>query len=126
MVNFNDADTESQTYALSAFQTIKEHWQRKEQTDQWIKLPVIHIKREFQVTMQNFAQIQDLCREGVIENRNWLIATSQGCCFSIHLNYKYTPVENNDWLIQDTEGRWMGISDGYHRVLMKYNKIVKE
>ena len=28
MVNFNNADTKSQTYALSAFQTIKEHWRR--------------------------------------------------------------------------------------------------
>ena len=26
MVNFNEADTKSQTYALSAFRTIEEHW----------------------------------------------------------------------------------------------------
>ena len=28
IVNFNDADTKSQTYALSAFRTIEEHWRR--------------------------------------------------------------------------------------------------
>lgn len=29
MVNFNEADTKSQTYALSAFRTIEEHWRRE-------------------------------------------------------------------------------------------------
>lgn len=33
MVNFNEADTKSQTYALSAFQTIKEHWKREKQKE---------------------------------------------------------------------------------------------
>ena len=29
IVNFNDADTKIQTYAMSAFRTIEEHWRRK-------------------------------------------------------------------------------------------------
>lgn len=30
MVNFNSADTMTQVYALSAFRTIKEHWEREQ------------------------------------------------------------------------------------------------
>jgi hypothetical protein len=30
------------------------------------------------------------------------------------------------WLLQDTEGRWWGMDNGYHRMLEHYGKIVKE
>lgn len=35
MVYFNESDTMSQIYALSAFQTIKEHWQREQRLAEW-------------------------------------------------------------------------------------------
>ena len=124
MVNFNAADSKSQTYALSAFFAIKLHWQREKQLEQWKNLPVMHIKRELQVTIQNLDQIQELWRAGVILQLE--IDTSEASSIRIVLNDKYTTVGDNGWLIQDTEGRWMGMSDGHHRVLMRYNKIVKE
>ena len=34
MVYFNEADTKSQTYALSAFRCIREHWQREKRLKQ--------------------------------------------------------------------------------------------
>lgn len=36
MVNFNEADTKSQTYALSAFRTIEEHWRREKQLERYL------------------------------------------------------------------------------------------
>ena len=38
----------------------------------------------------------------------------------------HTIVEDNGWLIQDTEGRWWGMDNNYHRMLEKCQKIVIE
>ena len=122
MVNFNEADTKSQTYALSAFQTIKEHWQREQRLARFKNLPVMHVKREIQVTMQNFNQLQELAKEGVITE--WSFDMSRTPTFSVKMSDNHTIVEDNGWLIQDTEGRWWGMDSGYHRMLEEYQKIV--
>ena len=124
MVNFNDADTKSQTYALSAFQTIKDHWQRERCLAQFKNHPVVHIKREIQVTIQNFNKLQELEKNGVITE--WSFDTSRTPMFSVKLSDNDTIVEDFDWLIQDTEGRWWGMDNGYHRMLEEYQKIVIE
>lgn len=124
MVNFNDADTKSQTFAFGAFHTIQEHWRREKQLERWKKLPVTHVKREIQVTMQNFEKIQELLRDGVI--LTWSFDISRDPTISLLLNDNHTTVTTHGWLIQDTEGRWWGMDNGYHRMLMEYNKIVKE
>jgi hypothetical protein len=124
MVNFNDADTKSQTYALSAFQTIKEHWQREQRLAQFKNHPVMHVKRQIQVTMQNFNQLQELAKEGVITE--WSFDTSQTPTLSVKLSDNRTIIEDFGWLIQDTEGRWWGMDDGYHRMLEEYQKIIIE
>jgi hypothetical protein len=124
MVNFNEADTKSQTYALSAFQTIKEHWQREQRLARSKNLPVMHVKREIQVTMQNFNQLQELAKEGVITE--WSFDMSRTPTFSVKMSDNHTIVEDNGWLIQDTEGRWWGMDDGYHRMLEEYQKIKME
>ena len=124
MVNFNDADTKSQTYALSAFLCIKEHWQREQRLARFKNLPVMHVKREIQVTMQNFNQLQELLDEGVIAK--WSFDTSRTPTLSVKLSDNHTIVEDNDWLIQDTEGRWWGMDNGYHRMLEEYQKIKME
>ena len=67
MVNFNEADTKSQRYALSAFRTIEEHWRREKQLEWYKKLPVTHIRREFQVMPHTFDQIQELSQQGIIQ-----------------------------------------------------------
>ena len=124
MVNFNDADTKSQTYALNAFQTIKEHWQRERCLAQFKNHPVVHIKREVQIRIQNFNQLQELAKEGVITE--WSFNTSQTPTFSVKLSDNHTIIEDNGWLIQDTEDRWWGMDNSYHRMLEKYQKIVIE
>lgn len=124
MVNFNDADTKSQTYALSAFQTIKDHWQRERCLAQFKNHPVVHVKREIQVTMQNFNRLQKLEKDGVITE--WSFDTSRTPTFSVKLSDNDTIVEDFGWLIQDTEGRWWGMDNSYHRILEKYQKIKME
>jgi len=124
MVNFNDADTKSQAYAISAFQTIKDHWQRERCLAQFKNHPVVHIKREIQVTMQNFNKFQELEKNGVITE--WSFDTSRTPMFSVKMSDNDTIVEDFGWLIQDTEGRWWGIDNSYHRMLEKYQKIKME
>lgn len=62
MVNFNEADTKSQTYALSAFQTIKEHWQREQRLARFKNLPVIHVKRQIEVLPDSIPVLQQVLR----------------------------------------------------------------
>ncbi len=124
MVNFNDADTKSQTYALSAFQTIKEHWQREQRLERFKNLPVMRVKREIEVHMQNFNHLHELAKEGVIAE--WSFDMARTPTFSVKLSDNHTIVEDNGWLIQDTEGRWWGMDSGYHRMLEEYQKIIIE
>ena len=124
MVNFNEADTKSQTFALSAFRCIEEHWKREKYLEQYKKHPVMHIKREIQVRQQNFDQLCELSRKGVIFT--WSFNTAESPNISVLLNDNHTTVTTNGWLLEDTEGRWWGMDDGYHRMLIEYNKIVIE
>lgn len=124
MVNFNEADTKSQAYALGAFQTIKEHWQRKQQLARFKNLPVIHVKRQIEVRIQNFEQIQELSKEGVIAE--WSFDMSRTPTLIVKLSDNHTIVEDHGWLVQDTEGRWCGMDRGYRRMLEQYQKIVIE
>lgn len=124
MVNFNDADTKSQTYALSAFQTINEHWQRDQRLAWFKNHPVMHIKREVQIRQQNLNQIHELSKEGVI--KEWSFDISRTPTISVTLNDNHTIVEDFGWLLQDTEGRWWGMDNGYYRMLKEYQKIKME
>ena len=45
---------------------------------------------------------------------------------SVTLRDGHTIVETNGWLMQDTEGRWWGMGNEYHRMLEEYQKIVIE
>ena len=118
MVNFNEADTKSKTFALSAFRCIEDHWKREKTLEQYKKHPVMHIAREIQVRQQNFDQLCELSRKGII--LKWSFNTT----ISVLLQDGHTNVGTNGWLLEDMEGRWWGMDDGYHRMLMKYNKIV--
>ena len=124
MVYFNDADTMSQTYALSAFCTIEEHWRREKQLERYKKHPVMHSQREFQVHPMNFEQIHEMSQKGVI--LKWSYDVSSNPTISITLSDNHTTVEDHGWLLQDMEGRWWGMDSGYHRMLKEYNKIVIE
>ena len=124
MVNFNDADSKSQTFAFGAFHTIEEHWRREKQLEQWKKHPVMHIRREFQLTIENFDQIQELQREGVLIQSSFDIGRNP--TISVLMNDNHTTVTTHGWLIQDTEGRWWGMDNGYHRMLEEYQKINME
>lgn len=124
MVPFNEADTESQTYTLSAFRTIEEHWRREKQLERYKKHPVMHIKREFQVMPHTFDQIRELSQKGVILQGSYDM--SRDPTISIVLSDGHTTVETDGWLLQDTEGRWWGMDNGYHRMLEYYGKIIKE
>ncbi len=124
MVNFNDADTKSQTYAISAFRAIKEHWQREKQLERWKNQPMMHIRREIQLTMENFDQIQELVREGVLIQSSFDFGGTP--TISVLMNDNHTTVTTLDWLVQDTEGRWWGMDNYNHRKLVEYNKIAKK
>lgn len=124
MVPFNEADTKSQTYALDAFRTIEEHWRREKQLERYKKHPVMHIRREFQVMPHTFDQIQELSQTGVI--LQWSYDVYRDPTISIWLNDRHTAVKTGDWLLQDTEGRWWGMDNNFHRMLEHYGKIVKE
>lgn len=119
MVNFNEADTKSKTFALSAFRCIEDHWKREKTLEQYKKHPVMHIAREIQVRQQNFDQLCELSRKGII--LKWSFKSPN---ISVLLQDGHTNVGTNGWLLEDMEGRWWGMDDGYHRMLMKYNKIV--
>ena len=124
MVPFNEADTKSQAYALDAFRTIEEHWRREKQLERYKKHPVMHIRREFQVMPHTFDQIQELLQAGVILHCSYDV--NRDPTIRIWINDRQTTVETGGWLLQDTEGRWRGIDNGYHRMLEHYGKIVKE
>ena len=123
MMNFNEADTKSQTYALCAFQTIKKHWQHEQRLAQFKNSPVLHVKRQIQVTMQNFNQLQELAKEGVITE--WSFDTSRTPTLIVKMADNLTTIEEFGWLFQDTKGLWWGMDSGYHRMLEEYQKIVK-
>lgn len=124
MVNFNEADAMSQTFALSAFRCIEEHWRREKQLEKYKQHPVIHIRQEFQVTMQNFDKIDKLSKEGVV--LMWSYDISRDPTISVTLRDSLIIVKTDGWLMQDTEGGWWGMDDGYHRMLEEYQKIVIE
>lgn len=48
MVNFNEADTKSQTYALSAMRTVMKHWKREQQQKQRKRLPYQRMLEQYQ------------------------------------------------------------------------------
>jgi hypothetical protein len=126
MVNFNDADTKSQTYALSAFMTIKEHWQREQRLARFKNMPVIHVKRQIEVLPDSIPVLQQLLKEGVLINLQYEISTTHSPKIEVTLSDNHTKITTAGWLIQDTEGRWWGMDDGYHRMLEEYQKIKME
>ena len=123
MVNFNEADTKSQTYALDAFRTIEEHWRREKQLEQYKNHPVMHIQREFQVNLINFDQIQELSQKGIIKQGSYDVTRDPTISVTLNDN---TVVETGGWLMQDTEGRWCGMDNCHHRMLKEHGKIVNE
>lgn len=122
MVNFNDADLKSQTYALRAFCTIREHFRREHIDDQYKNYPEIHIIREFQVIEKNFFEIRELFNKGVIVSCK--LGTSQCSKVSILMKDNETKVEENEWMLQSQDGKWFSMSDHDHIMLMKYGKII--
>lgn len=126
MVNFNEADTKSQTYALSAFQTIKEHWQREQRLARYKNLPVMHVKRQIQVLPDSIPVLRQLLQEGVLRNLQYELSVNQSPKIEVTICDNHTKVTASGWLIQDTEGRWWSMDDGYHHMLERYQKIVIE
>ena len=126
MVNFNEADTNSRTYALSAFQTIKENWQRDQRMARFKNLPVIHVKRQIQVLPDSIPVLQQLIEEGVLINLQYELSTTYSPKIEVTMSDNHTKITTAGWLIQDTEGRWCGMDDSYHRMMEEYQKIKME
>ena len=124
IVNFKDADSTTQTYALRAFGVIKDQWLRDEQIKRYKNLPEIHIKREFQVHRNSLMEVEELFKEGII--LEWSYDMSRDPCIKVLLNDNHTIINEHGWLVQDTEGRWWGMDNGYHRIMKQYNKIIKD
>ena len=126
MVNFNEADTMSQTFALSAFQTIKEHWQREKRLARFKNLPVIHVKRQIEVLPDSIPVLQQLLDEGVLINLQYELSTTYSAKIEVTMSDNHTKITTAGRLIQDTEDRWWGMDDGYHRMLEQCHKIIIE
>jgi hypothetical protein len=126
MVNFNEADVASQTFALSSFSCIKEHWEREQRLARYKKMPVKHIKRQIQVLPDSIPVLQQLLNEGVIQNLQYELSMNHSPKIEVTMFDDHTTVTATGWLVQDTEGRWWGMDDGYHRMLEEYQKIVIE
>ena len=126
IVNCNDADTKSQTYVLSAFQTIKEHWQREQRLARFKNLPVIHVKRQIEVLPDSIPVLQQLHKEGVLINLQYEISTAHSPKIEVTLSDSHKKITTADWLIQNAEDRWWSMDSGYHRMLEEYQKIVIE
>lgn len=124
MVAFNEADRMSQVYALSAMRTVKEHWEREQREERYRRLPETHVRREVQVTLENLNELVQLQCEGVIETMTYDVAKAPD--ITLLLSDRKTSVATDGWLLQDTEGRWWGMDDGYHRMLEHYQKIIRE
>lgn len=82
------------------------------------------VRQEFQVMSHNFDQIQRMAQQGII--RQWSFNEIRDPTISIVLNDHHTTVCTGGWLVQDTEGRWWGMGNDYHRILEHYGKIRKE
>lgn len=126
MVNFNEADYNSQIHALSAFQRIEEQWRRERQLEQYKRHPVMHFKRQIQVLPDSIPVLQQLLQEGVILNLQYELSLNENSKIEATIRDSHTTVTTAGWLIQDAEGRWRGMDDSYHRMLEKYQKIVIE
>ena len=124
MVNFMEADTKSQSYALSAFAGLREIWCRDAREKAFRNHPEIHIKREFQVNMKNLDQIDELVKDGVI--KGFTFNTSLPHNMSVILADSNMELNENAWLMQDMKGYWRYLDNNSHQMLMKYNKIIIE
>lgn len=124
MVAFGEADRMSQVYALSALRTVKEHWEREQREERYRRLPETHVRREVQVTRASLGELVQLQREGVIEAMTYDVTKTPDII--LLLSDRKTSVATNGWLLQDTEGRWWGMDEGYHRMLEHYGKIIRE
>ena len=123
MVNFNEADTKSQTYALSALRCIKEHWQCEQRLARYKNL---HVKRQIQVLPDSIPVLQQLLQEGVIRNLQYELSMNHSPKIEVTMCDSHTTVTAAGWLMQDTLGRWWGMDDGLHRMLEEHQKIVIE
>ena len=126
MVNFNEADSASQAFALSAFSCIREHWEREQQLARYKKLPVLHYKRQIQLLPDNIPVLQQLLREGVLKNLQYELSINRCPKIEVTIWNDHTTATTADWLMQDTEGRWRSMDDSYHRMLEEHKKIVIE
>jgi hypothetical protein len=70
--------------------------------------------------------LQQLLDEGVLINLQYELSTTYSAKIEVTMRDNQTKIETAGWLIQDTEGRWWGMDDGYHRMLEEYQKIVVE
>lgn len=126
MVNFNEADSASQAFALGAFSCIKKHWEREQRLARYKNLPVIHYKRQIQLLPDNIPMLQQLLREGVIRSLQYELSINQSPKIEVTMWDDHTTATTTDWLMQGMEGRWWGMDDSYHRMLEEYKKIVIE
>jgi hypothetical protein len=86
--------------------------------------PEIHIKREFQIKIGNFDQIEELVKDGVI--KEFTFDTSLPHNMSVILADSNMELNENAWLMQDMKGYWRCLDNNSHQMLMKYNKIIIE
>ena len=122
MVNFNEADIKSQTFALGAFDCIKQHWKREQQQKREQNLPVIHIIEEYQILPKHFNLFNRLMGEGVIISAKYETGYNVPH-IELRLSDNHTVLETGAWLIHDPEGRWWGMDNDYHKRLASLNKI---
>lgn len=97
--------------------SLEEYRQRKRDDN----LPEYKILRELQVTTEHFNEFQQLMRDGKLERMTF--NSYDHPTIRLWLKGGNMCVETGDWLILDTELRWWGMDNEFHKRLTAFGKI---
>ena len=97
--------------------SLEEYRQRKRDDN----LPEYKILRELQVTTEHFNEFQQLMRDGKLERMTF--NSHDHPTIRLWLKGGNMCVETGDWLILDTELRWWGMDNEFHKRLTAFGKI---
>ena len=97
--------------------SLEEYRQRKRDE----RLPKMEILRELQVTTEHFNEFQQMMKDGELERMTF--NSYEHPTIRLWLRGGQTCVETGGWLILDTEHRWLGMDNEYHKRLAAMGKI---
>ena len=97
--------------------SLEEYRQRKREE----QLPTMEILRELQVTTEHFNEFQQMMKDGELERMTF--NSYEHPNIRLWLRGGQTCVETGGWLILDTDHRWWGMDNEYHKRIVAMGKI---